>query len=351
LQHYMLREIDEQPRAIADTLKETFTQAREIVRVLNVQNLAMVYFTGSGTSYHACLAANYATSTLTKIFSTSLPASEFASWVGPAGRENTILIAISQSGESSDVLAAVKAASNVGIRTIGITNSPGSALTSSTNCSLISRAGEEKAVTATKSFTATLAAAYALVLELARVFPSESLHDERLSEVLAKTSSQVERTIQLCDSPAQELARKLSEREFYFILGSGPNYATALEGALKMKETCNVHAEGFATREFLHGPMQLVEARTPVFMLQGLDEIEQVRRLEESFHRFGASTVVIKRETDDDGRVGGIRVAGDVEEVFSPLVYVVPMQIYAYYSALQRGLNPDHPGKLTKVVK
>jgi glucosamine--fructose-6-phosphate aminotransferase (isomerizing) len=349
----MLKEIYEQPRAIADTLKEAFTQARDIVRLLNVQSLAMVYFTGSGTSYHACLAANYATSTLTRVFSTSLPASEFASWVGPAGRENTILIAISQSGESTDVLAAVKAASNSGIRTIGITNSPGSSLVSSTDFSLASLGGEEKAVTATKSFTATLAATYALVIELGQVFPSETFRHERLSEALRKTPSQVERTIQLCDKPVRDLAAKFAEREFYFILGSGPNYATALEGALKMKESCNVHAEGFATREFLHGPMQLVEARTPVFILQGSDEVEQVRSLEESFHRFGASTVVIKRENAHGlhAGLGEIGVAADVAEVFSPLAYVVPMQMYAYYFAVQRRLNPDHPEKLTKVVK
>jgi glucosamine--fructose-6-phosphate aminotransferase (isomerizing) len=346
----MLKEIYEQPRAIADTLIEAFTQAREIIRLMNVQSLAMVYFTGSGTSYHACLAANYATSTLTKVFSTSLPASEFASWMGPAGRENTMLIAISQSGESTDVLAAVKAASNSGIRTIGITNSPGSSLVSSTDFSLVSRGGEEKAVTATKSFTATLAATYALVVELGRVFPSENFHLERLSQALDKTSSQLEHTIELCDKPVRELASNFAEREFYFILGSGPNYAAALEGALKMKESCNVHAEGFATREFLHGPMQLVEARTPVFILQGRDEAEQVRSLEESFHRFGASTVVIKRENVEDLH-GGVGVAGDIEEVFSPLVYVVPMQLYAYYSAVERNLNPDHPEKLTKVVK
>ena len=218
----------------------------------------------------------------------------------------------------------------------------------STEFSLVSRAGRESAVTATKSFTGTLAAAYALVVELGRVFPSETFHHERLSETLGKTSSQVELTLQLCDKAIRDLAVKFAEREFYFILGSGPNYAAAMEGALKMKESCNVHAEGFATREFLHGPMQLVEAQTPVFILQGLDESEQVRNLEQSFHRFGASTVVIKRA---NGLPGGVGVAGDVEEVFSPLVYVVPMQMYSYYSAVQRGLNPDHPEKLTKVVK
>jgi glucosamine--fructose-6-phosphate aminotransferase (isomerizing) len=346
----MVREIFEQPRAISDTLKEAFQRASEIANQLNVAKLAMVYFTGSGTSYHACLAANYAMSKLTKVFSTSIPASEFASWVGPTGRKNTVLVAVSQSGESTDVRAAVKSASYSGICTIGITNSPGSSLESSSNFSLVSRGGEEKAVTATKSFTATLAAVYALVLEFARAFPSETFDYERLSEALRRTSSQVDQTIQLCNNSTRELAAKLADREFYFILGSGPNYATALEGALKMKESCNIHAEGFATREFLHGPMQLVEDRTPVFILQGLDEEEQVRSLEESFHRFGASTVVIKRQSKDD-LIGHVGVAGDIEEVFSPLAYVIPMQMYAYYSAVQRGLNPDHPKKLTKVVK
>jgi len=350
LQHFMIREIFEQPKAITDTLKETFQEAAETVSRLHSDKLAMVYFTGSGTSYHACLAANYAMSKLTRIFSTSIPASEFASWVGPTGRENTILVAISQSGESTDVRAAVKSASDSGIRTIGITNSPGSSLESSTNFSLVSRAGEEKAVTATKSFTGTLAAAYTLVLELARISPSETFDFEGLSEALRRTSSQVDRTIQLCNDPTQKLAAKLAEREFYFILGSGPNYATALEGALKMKESCNIHAEGFATREFLHGPMQLVENRTPVFILQGVEEEEQVKNLEASFHRFGASTVVIKRENDDNLQ-DRVRVAGDVEEIFSTLAYVIPMQMYAYYSAVKRGLNPDHPEKLTKVVK
>ena len=346
----MQKEIFEQPRAIADTLKQTSTQAKDIVGSLSSQNPTMVYFTGSGTSYHACLAANYVTSTLTKVFSTSLPASEFASWMGPAGRANSILIAISQSGESTDVMSAVKAASIAGIRTIGITNSPGSPLASTTDYSIVSKAGEEKAVTATKSFTATLAATYLLVIELGQFFPSEIFHYERLFDALSKTSFQVEHTLQLCDRVTRDLATEFADREFYFLLGSGPNYATALEGALKMKESCNVHAEGFATREFLHGPMQLVEARTPVFIIQGLDEAEQVRSLKESFHRFGASTVVIKRENAEDVQ-GVIEVADEVEEVFSPLAYVIPMQLYAYYSAIQRGLNPDHPEKLTKVVK
>lgn len=353
MQYNMMKEIHEQPTAIADTLKATFAQAKEVVDLLDVQNLGMIYFTGSGTSYHACLAANYALSTLTTIFSTSLPASEFASWVRQGRRTGTFLVAISQSGESADVLSAVKSAADSEMRTIGVTNSPGSSLAKSTEFQLVSKAGEEKAVTATKSYTATLAATYALVLELSRAFASGAESYERLCVALGKASNQVDHTIRICDGPMGQLATKFVDREFYFILGSGPNYSTALEGALKLKETCNLHAEGFATREFLHGPIQLVDARTPVFVLRGPEEADRATKLEERFLRFGAPTIVIKQNEDHSTvrSLDSVKVATDVDEVFSPLVYVIPLQLYAYYLSLHRGLNPDRPEKLTKVVK
>jgi len=353
LQYNMVKEIYEQPKVIADTLTEAFSQARKAVQQLNARNLAMIYFTGSGTSYHACLAANYALSTLTRIFSTSLPASEFSSWVGGSGRTGTVLIAISQSGESADVLAAAKSAADTGMHTIGVTNSAESSLAQATEFQLVSRAGIEKAVTATKSFTATLAATYALVIELTQSASTGPQSYEYLLAALKSISGKVELTIRLCDDPTRALASRFADKDFYFMLGSGPNYSTALEGALKLKESCNLYAEGFATREFLHGPMQLVDVRTPVFIIQGLEEEEQVHTLGERFLRFGASTVVIKRKSEDtvSRSTATIEVAPDIEEVFSPLAYVIPLQLYAYYSSLERGLNPDKPGKLTKVVK
>jgi glucosamine--fructose-6-phosphate aminotransferase (isomerizing) len=349
----MLREIHEQPKVIAQTLLEGFKQARNTVRELNASNLSMVYFTGSGTSYHACLAANYALSTLTRISSTTLPASEFSSWVRQTGRTRTAVVAVSQSGESVDVLAAVRSASSAGIRTIGVTNSDSSSLANQTEFHLLARAGEEKAVTATKSFTATLAAAYAFVLELSRAILPNSTTNELLERTLRNASDQMQLTIALCEDRTKFLASKLADKQLYFILGSGANFPSALEGALKLKESCNIYAEGFATREFLHGPMQLVDPRTPVILLQGSQESEQVAQLSKSFLKFGAPTVVIKRKAAHTLAEGldTIDVASDIEDLFSPLVYVIPLQLYAFYTALERGLNPDSPVKLTKVVR
>jgi glucosamine--fructose-6-phosphate aminotransferase (isomerizing) len=257
------------------------------------------------------------------------------------------------SGESVDVLGAVQSATAAGMRTIGITNSEGSSLTSQTNFQLVAKAGEEKAVTATKSFTTTLVLAYALVLELARAIAPNASDYELLEATLGNAPDQMQRTIALCESDVKGLSSKLAEKQLYFILGSGSNYPSALEGALKLKESCNLFAEGFATREFLHGPMQLVDSRTPVFLLQGAQENEEQAQLAKSFLKFGAPTVMIKPKSDDIpwGGVDSIEVAEKIDVIFSPLVYVIPLQLYAFHTALGKGLNPDSPVKLTKVVR
>jgi len=349
----MIEEIYEQPTALAITLESAFNEARRIVQRLDARGLGMVYFIGSGTSYHACLCANFALSTLTRMFATSLPASEFSSWIRHTERPDILLVAISQSGESSDVMGAVNAAIDSGIRVVAVTNVPQSTLARSTDLRLVSKAGEERAVTATKSFTATLAAAYAFVLELAKTYAVGPTVIEPLAANLREARRHVEETIRLCDDKARKLAVEFKQKEFFFILGSGSNYPVALEGALKLKETCNLYAEGFATREFLHGPMQLVDDRTPVFILQSHGEAEQAHRLAESFMRFGAPTVAVgPREMDisQESRTT-FEIAQGVADVLSPLVYVVPLQLFAYYSSVVRGLNPDRPKKLRKVVK
>jgi glucosamine--fructose-6-phosphate aminotransferase (isomerizing) len=347
----MLKEIYEQPKTVAETLSAIRSEAMEVVKRLNPDGIRMVYFAGSGTSYHACLAANFALSAITRIFGSSLPASEFPSWVKQSRRKDTVLVAISQSGESSDVIAAANAALASGISVVGITNTPKSSLAKLSDYSLTSRAGEEKAVTATKSFTATLAAAYALVLEMAR--PALLGDYEKLSADLLGIPDLMDQTIKLCRSPVQALASELQEKEFIFLLGSGSNYPTALEGALKLKESCNLHSEGFATREFLHGPMQLVDERTAVLILQDGAEEPEASRLAESFMRFGAPTIIIKPQDGQSPRAGihTLEVALGTPQLFLPLVFILPLQLYAYHSSLARNLNPDRPGKLTKVVR
>jgi glucosamine--fructose-6-phosphate aminotransferase (isomerizing) len=159
----------------------------------------------------------------------------------------------------------------------------------------------------------------------------------------------VSKTLTLCDAKCKFLASKFADREFFFLLGSGSNFATALEGALKLKESCNLFAEGFATREFLHGPMQLVDNRTPIFLLQN-QILDEIPKLAESFRRLGAPTIIVGSNTS--GVPGdSIDVAGGLEELFLPLTYVIPLQLFAYYSSVARGLNPDNPTKLKKVVR
>jgi glucosamine--fructose-6-phosphate aminotransferase (isomerizing) len=335
----MLREIYEQPTCLARTLESTDTSLLE--RRIG-HKLRMVYLTGSGTSYHACLAANYVISRVASISSSTIPASEFAVWTGKVKPPpDTCLIAVSQSGESRDVIRAAKSAARSGMRTIAVTNSRKSRLARITDAHVVALAGQEKAVTATKSFTATLLAAYLLTLALTR--RNDLLRDlKRVPDIVSKT-------LRLCDERCRALASNFKDREFFFMLGSGSNFATSLEGALKLKESCNLFAEGFATREFLHGPMQLVDNRTPIFLLQN-GIMDEIPKLSESFRRLGAPTIIVG--ADISGAVGEtIEVAKGLDELFLPLTHVIPLQLFAYYSSVARGLNPDNPTKLKKVVR
>ena len=335
----MLREIYEQPNCLARTIESIDSSSLE--RRIG-HKLRMIYLTGSGTSYHACLAVNYVISRITSLSSSTIPASEFAAWTGkmksPPG---TCLIAVSQSGESRDVIQAAKSAVRSGMRTFAVTNSTKSRLSTVTDLSIVALAGQEKAVTATKSFTATLLAAYMLALALTK--RSDLIDD------LRRVPDMVSRTLSLCDEKCKVLASNFKDREFFFMLGSGSNLATSLEGALKLKESCNLFAEGFATREFLHGPMQLVDKRTPIFLLQD-GTLDEIPKLAESFSRLGAPTIIVG--SNIPRAVGEtIEVAGELNELFLPLTHVIPLQLFAYYSSVARGLNPDNPTKLKKVVR
>ena len=336
----MLREIHEQPAALRKTLDQTRDEAEHIAK-RNARNIRMIYFTGSGTSYHACIAANYLVSRATNLPSSTLPASEFSAWTGRARHHSgTWLIAISQSGESRDVINAVRSAKLSKIRVLAVTNDAQSKLAKLADFSIASQAGKEEAVTATKSFTATLLVTYEFVTALTK--------REQLNAELDRLPSVVEETLRRCEKKCRAIASEFRDREFLFLLGSGANYASALEGALKLKESCNVFAEGFATREFLHGPMQLVDKRTPVFILQHELSDESVE-LTERFKRLGAPTIIVGPDTavrESDA----IEIPAGVNDVYQPLSYVIPLQLFAYYSSISRGLNPDQPTKLKKVV-
>jgi glucosamine--fructose-6-phosphate aminotransferase (isomerizing) len=351
--HYMMREIHEQSKAVQKTLTEGYREVRTIVEEIGSKNYEMIYITGSGTSYHAGLAGQYALFTLTKLVTSVIPASEFPIWIPSAAKRRSLLIAISQSGESADVLAAVRAALKKEMDILAVTNTSGSSLTKLSRYILLTRASEELAVTATKSHTSQLAILFLLSLELTSPEEFESENLTLLRKKLFETPEFISKTISINQDLMRNLSHMHKDKSFFFLLGSGSNYPTALEGALKLKESCNIFAEGFATREFLHGPIQLLNEKTPVLFMLFENEIDSFLELMKSIRRFGAPLISISEKS---GKVQGVStglayIPKGFPKTFSPILYVVPLQLFAYYSSIERNLNPDKPEKLKKVVK
>lgn len=352
--HHMLREILEEPTALAQTLASIGSSCKKIASELAREKMGLIYFSGSGTSYHAALASQYLMSSSSIVPCNSIPASEFDAWVrAPPSTEN-ILIAISQSGESVDVLSAVKTAKKRGIRSVAVTNGSSSSLAKAADFAVLTKAGPEKAVTATKTFVCCLAASLLLDLELMEASESYLGTDAELlvlRQELENSPQAVQETIRSCTDQAKATANACREKSLFFLLGRGANYVTALEGALKLKESCNVMAEGHAAREFLHGPMQLVDESTPVVAISTKSDYESLEPLLESFKRLGAPILRVVELDVARSDEGQLMVAGGLSESLSPLAFIVPIQLFAYYSAVSRGLNPDKPTKLTKVVR
>jgi len=353
--HYMLSEIREEPAVLDETLVSLAYTCRKVAFELIGDGLDAVYFSGSGTSYHAAVSSNYLASVLGNRPTQAVPASELSSWVHGALSRRSAFVMFSQSGESVDALSAVRAVREAGFRSVAITNTPGSSLSDLADYTIITRGGRENAVTATKTFLCALAAAYLLVIDLAEAAGSinknnalKTLRREVMTSPLA-----VRETIRTCEKKAKSLAEIFAHNSSFFLLGHGANYATALEGALKLKESCNVVAEGYAAREFLHGPMQLLNRDTPVIVFTTESDRDMFGPLMimKTFKDTGAPAVQFTdyEKTLDDSEA--VKVAGGLSEPVSPLTFVLPIQLFAYYSAINRGLNPDRPTRLTKVVK
>ena len=349
----MIREVFEEPKAIRDTIRGCSEGIHAVLDEVAAEGFRVAYLSGSGTSYYASLAGQYAMSTLTSLTATSVPASEFSSWVSPTARD-FLVIAVSQSGESVDVLSAVKTALRMGGKVFAVTNEAGSALAKMADFVLLTRAGREYAVTATKTYVSQLAAIYLLSIELSRIQKVKSeVELDEVREGLKEAPRLAEETLRSTDKVVRELAEKYRHNRFFFVLGSGPNYATALEAALKLKESCNVFAEGYASREFLHGPMRLADENTPmIFIVPPRENLDESISLIKRFKSLGAPIITI---SEDDAKIAGLGDSMTIPEglppLFTPIIYVGPLHLLAYYSSIARGLDPDKPEKIVKVVK
>jgi glutamine---fructose-6-phosphate transaminase (isomerizing) len=357
--HFMLKEIYEQPRALADTFRGRLDlEAGDVMLpelnldTAGAQAIRRVVLVACGTSWHAAMLGRTMIERLAGIPAEVDLASEFRyrdAIVGP----DTLVVAISQSGETADTIGAVKAARLKGCPVVAITNVVGSALARESTGLLQMHAGPEIGVASTKAFSTMIVAGYLLAVWLGRrrgaLTPEEAkkrLHD------LVEVPRLVEQTLEL-DGAIADLARQLSGAHDFLYLGRGLQFPIALEGALKLKEISYIHAEGYAGGEMKHGPIALIADQLPVVVLVPRDSSYErmLGNMEEVRARDGMLIAI----THPNDRAAGAKAEHVIEvppaaELLAPLVTVIPLQLLAYHVAVRRGCDVDQPRNLAKSV-
>jgi glucosamine--fructose-6-phosphate aminotransferase (isomerizing) len=358
--YFMMKEIAEQPRAVADTLRDR-VGADGLVRLDEVRlpesavrAITKIFVVACGTAYHAGLVARYAIEEWTRIPCEVDLASEFR-YRDPVLDPTTLVVAISQSGETMDTLMALRHARSRGARVLAICNTNGSTIPRESDAVLYTRAGPEIAVASTKAFLTQIVACYLVGLHLAQVrgamdIPAASLELERLRAM----PSAVEEVLETIEN-VRTLARSMALARSVLFIGRHVGYPVALEGALKLKELTYMHAEGFAAGELKHGPIALVEEGTPVICVMpapgGQLHDKVISNIQEVRAR-GARTVILAVRGDDAVRAYADEVVEvpAVPALLAPLVATVPLQVLACEIATARGHDVDQPRNLAKSV-
>lgn len=337
--HFMIKEIEEQPLAIRQAVMQDQRAAMRMA--IDILRTRQVVFAACGTSRFAALIGRYAFSRIGKTMSEVIMASEFGYFTESVDR-NTLVIAISQSGETADVMDGVRQAKAKGASVFSVVNVVGSSLARLSDQTLYLNCGPEIGVAATKSFTAQLCILYLLA------FAMDNRIDEG-REKLLQVSRQVEADLPWHSSCIPPIAQRLKDKKDFYFLARGINFAMAGEGALKLKEIAYVHAEGMPAGELKHGTLALIEPGTPVVAICPTDYTfaDTISNISEAKAR-GAHIIGISNVRDpifDEW----VRIP-KVDEVLYPLVTAVPLQLLAYHSAVARGLDPDKPRNLAKSV-
>ncbi|NJE76087.1 glutamine--fructose-6-phosphate transaminase (isomerizing) [Thermococcus sp. ES12] len=347
--HFMLKEIHEQPRAIRDAIHGNAGIIRSVAE--EIAKYDRIFIVAMGTSYHAGLVAKYLFQRLAKKVPIVEDASEFRYEFEELVDGNTLVIAITQSGETADTLAAMKLARRKGAKVLAIVNVVGSMATRIADFTLYTHAGPEIGVAATKTYTTQLTVLAMLAIELARVLgTADQEYLDELEAELSAVPELVERALRH-EASLRELAEELKDRRDFFYIGRGISVPTALEGALKLKEISYIHAEGLSAGELKHGPLALLEDGVPVVAIapsgKTFDKI--VSNIEESRAR-GAFIISIG-DREELGRISDVFVQmPEMDELLTPIVYIVPLQILAYHLSVLRGNDPDKPRNLAKSV-
>lgn len=357
--HFMLKEIYQQPQAIGDTISRRLDENGHIyldsisITKEELDKINKIYIIGCGTAYHAGLVGKYMLEQFLQVTVISDIASEFR-YGNPLVDKNTMVIIVSQSGETADTLAALREAKAKGARVLSITNVVGSSVARESEDIFYTWAGPEIAVASTKAYTTQLVAFYMISLYLAKL--KGTLEDSLYSEILNELKSmpeKVQRTIDKSTKEAKEIAQIIKDSSSMFYIGRGLDYYSSLEGSLKLKELSYIHAEAFAAGELKHGTIALIEEGTPVIAIatqQSLYDktISNIKAIKAR----GAYVVGITRERNTDMELSCDKViyVDESFNIFMPLISVIMPQLVAYYTSLARGNDVDKPRNLAKSV-
>ena len=351
--HFMLKEIHEQPATLRNTLRMQEHYLDLISTFLD--RASEVYLVACGTSYHACLAASYMFSKLAFLPTYPVYASEFLEQHGKSVNIDSTILAVSQSGETADTLAAVTCAQQRAATILGLTNVIGSTLTRVSRVYVGQQSGPEIGVAATKTFTSQLSVLAQLALRLSKKRGKISQDEmDFIAERLEKLPEIVETIIQTQEEKVKGVAKKYKDAKMFFFLGRGVSTATAYEGRLKLMEIAYIPSIAFPAGESKHGPISLIEPGFPVVFICAKDGTHRtlIGNIMEMKAR-GASIIAIIEEGDEEIKALAddyVEVPKGIPEVLSPIPFVIPLQLLAYYMTLEKGYNPDMPRNLAKSV-
>jgi glucosamine--fructose-6-phosphate aminotransferase (isomerizing) len=357
--HYMLKEIYEQPRAIAQTLEERVAGGKLLEAAFGplaqevFRRVEAVQIVACGTSYHAGVVAKYYIEQIARLPCWVEIASEYR-YRNPVVPKNTLFVTISQSGETADTLAALRMAKQSGyLSSLSICNVPESSLVRESELVLLTRAGPEIGVASTKAFTTQLTALGMLVIALAKFNGTDSERERGLVQRLIEIPSLIEKTLHL-DAQIKELAKRFADKHHALFLGRGQMYPVAMEGALKLKEISYIHAEAYPAGELKHGPLALVDADMPIITVApNNDLLEKLKSNLQEVRARGGELYVF---ADPDAGIQpseGVTVMTmpkHVSHFQAPAVYTVPLQLLAYHCAILKGTDVDQPRNLAKSV-
>ncbi|MCW5572524.1 MAG: glutamine--fructose-6-phosphate transaminase (isomerizing) [Steroidobacteraceae bacterium] len=357
--HFMLKEIHEQPRAVADTLQERVANGRLLDAAFGpaageiFRRTEHVHIVACGTSYHAGAVARYFIEQICKLPCAVEIASEYR-YRNPVVPRNSLFVTISQSGETADTLAALRLAKQAGyLASLAICNQPESSLVRESELVMLTRAGPEIGVASTKAFTTQLMALSMLVVALAKYHAADAERERGLVARLIEIPGLIEKALTL-DPLIQRLAERFADKQHTLFLGRGALHPIAMEGALKLKEISYIHAEAYPAGELKHGPLALVDAGMPVITVApNNDLLEKLRSNLMEVRARGGELIVFAdpeaRFEPSDG-VTVIQMPRHVSYFQAPAVYTIPLQLLAYHAAILKGTDVDQPRNLAKSV-